>query len=447
MPPVEVYAGSFSDGSKMARPPFFYGWIIVASTFVLQFVAMGLSYYAFGVYLKPLTEALETDRFYVALTLSFQSMIVAMLSPLAGRAFARYDVRWLLSLGVLSLMTGFLLLSQVTALWQLYLLYGGLVGIGMVLIGTIPCNMLLANWFARRRGTAMGISQFGITISATVLVPVVTWLLLTYGMQVSFVVCGIGAAVLLLPVIWLTAIRRPEDVGLHPDGRSTPLAPDSFDSTQWTFVRAVGNRDFWLIALTMGPCFMAIASVVLAMPSHATDLGLTPMQASGVVAVTTFMGALAKPTFGILADQFNQRVVVALAILLQASGVSVLLGAADQLTLSIGGFLFGLGYGGMSPLWSVLIAERFGRAAFASAMGAIMPMIMPFNMVGLPLATLIFDTSGTYLPVFYVHLVGYVIALIAVSQLRIGGQPQSSTSPGAGTKTGADKAEQHTPAG
>ncbi len=169
---------------------------------------------------------------------------------------------------------------------------------------------------------------------------------------------------------------------------------------------------------------MGIASVVLAMPSHATDLGLTAMQASGIVAVTTFMGALAKPTFGVLADHFNQRVVVALAVILQASGVSVLLFAADQLTLSVGGFLFGLGYGGMAPLWSVLIAERFGRAAFASAMGAIMPMIMPFNMIGLPLATLIFDTTGTYVPVFYVHLVGYLVALGAITQLRLGDRAQ-----------------------
>lgn len=411
----------------MARFPFFYGWIIVAFTFVLQFVAMGLSYYAFGVYLKPMTEVLDTDRFYVALTLSFQSILVAVLSPVAGRAFARLDVRWLLTLGTASLMAGFLLLSQITSLWQLYFLFGGLVGIGLVLLGTIPCNMLLANWFAQRRGTAMGISQFGITISATVLVPVVTWLMLTYGWQMSFIVCGIGAAVLLLPIIWLFAIRGPEDVGLHPDGRATPLAPEPFDGVQWTVVRALGNRDFWFIALTMGPCFMGIASVVLAMPSHATDLGLTAMQASSVVAVTTFMGALAKPTFGMLADHFNQRVVVASAILLQAFGVAVLLFATDQMTLSAGGFLFGLGYGGMAPLWSVLIAERFGRAAFASAMGAMMPMIMPFNIVGLPLATLIFDTTGSYLPVFYVHLVGYLFALLAVLMLRIDRrQPQAS---------------------
>lgn len=411
----------------MVRVRFFYGWIIVAFTFVLQFVAMGLSYYAFGVYLKPLTEVFETERFYVALTLSFQSLIVAVLSPIAGRAFARYDVRWLLSLGVASLAAGFLLLSQVTALWQLYLFYGGLVGIGMVLLGTIPSNMLLANWFARRRGTAMGISQFGITISATVLVPVVTWLLLAYGWQLSFIILGLGAAALLLPVIWMFAVSKPEDIGLHPDGRSTPLAPETFDGSEWTFVRAIGNRDFWLIALTMGPCFMGIAAVVLAMPSHATDLGLTAMEASGVVAVTTFMGALAKPTFGVLADHFNQRLVVALAVLLQASGVGVLLFATDQIALSVGGFLFGLGYGGMAPLWSVLIAERFGRAAFASAMGAIMPMIMPFNMLGLPMATLIFDSTGTYLPVFYVLLVGYVVALGAISRLELGERPQPVT--------------------
>ena len=63
----------------------FYGWIIVAFTFVLQFVSIGLAYYSLSVYLKPLSEALNADRFEIALAMSIQSIVVALLSPVAGR--------------------------------------------------------------------------------------------------------------------------------------------------------------------------------------------------------------------------------------------------------------------------------------------------------------------------------------------------------------------------
>ncbi|MEM7078308.1 MAG: MFS transporter [Pseudomonadota bacterium] len=390
------------------------GWWIVAFTFSVQFVSIGLAYYAFGVYLKPLSEALGADRLQISYAISIQAIFMALISPYAGKLLAEKSVKVIMIVGVASLALGLVLLSQITALWQLYLLFGVLVGTGMVLLGTIPANMLLANWFTRRRGTAMGISQFGVTISAAILVPTVTWLILTYDWRTAFLVCGIGTAILLLPMVFKFAIRAPEELGLHPDGDPTPPPMESRGGELWNFSRAIRSPDIWLITLIVGPCFMGIASIVLSLPAHITDLGLSPLEASSIVSITTFLGALAKPLFGILADHFNKRIVIVIAIVLQLIGVSILINVESYMGLATAGFFFGLGYGGMAPLWSIMLAMKFGRESFARVMGANMPLLMPFNLAGLPLTNYIFEQTGSYLPAFTMLLAGYVIAVIAL---------------------------------
>lgn len=408
----------------------YYGWVIVGFTFALQFVAVGLSYYAFGVFLKPLTEALDADRFLVSLAMPIQSVVMGVLSPLAGRMFAQSSIKPLLFCGLTCLTIAFLSLTQITAVWQLYILYGGLMGVGAALLGVIPSNLLLANWFAAQRGRAMGISQFGLTISGTVLVPALTFVLVQHGWQTAFLVGGIGAAVVLTPLIALFAVKTPEERGLHPDGASAPQpTPPITDTVDWTFRRAITTRDIWCLTLTVGPCYLGISSVILGLPSHLDDLGLNAVDASFIVAMTIFMGAIAKPCFGTLADYFNKKLVASIAIALQATGVTLLLSAETYSSLLTAGMFFGLGYGAMSPLWAVMLAERYGRDAFAKVMGANMPMLMPFNIFGLPITTYVFSLTGTYIPAFAGLLVLYAMALIALYLFRLHphGQPDAAT--------------------
>ena len=399
----------------------FYGWVIVGFTFVVQFVTVGLCYYSFSLYLKPLTEALDTERFLVSLALMIQSVVVALVSPLAGKLFASKPIKPLMLFGLACLFMGLMLMSQVTALWHLYVLFGGLVGIGMVFLGMIPCNLLLANWFDKRRGTAMGASQFGVTISATVLVPAVTWIVLNYSWEISFFVCGIGALAVLTPMILLLAVKTPEEKGEYPDGVKPAeiVAASDVSTEEWTFMRAVKNRDIWMITLTVGPCYLAIASIVITMPSHLTDLGFSAMDAAFAVSITTFMGALAKPLMGWLSDILNKKLVMACAIVLQALGVLLLVNSDSYNGVLVAGFLFGLGYGGIAPLWAILIATRFGRVAFAQIMGANMPMLTPFTMFGLPFATFIFGLYDSYLPAYMALLGGFVVSGIALFLFKL----------------------------
>lgn len=403
-----------------AKTSFFYGWVIVAFTFTVQFISIGLSYYAFSVFLKPLAEVLGTDRFYISLAMSIQLFTMAVLSPLAGEWFATLPIKNLLLAGVGCLSLGYVSLSQITELWQLYLFYGGLVGIGGVLLGVIPCNILVANWFNRRRGSAIGVSQFGISASGAILVPGVTWVLITYGWQNAFIYSGVVAAVVLVPLILWIVVKTPEEIGQHPDGSLEPMVePASRADNDWTVSRAFKHRDILLLTFTVGPCYLGVSSVILTMPSHITDMGISALNAATVVSATTICAATAKPFFGIVSDFVDKKLAVALAVILQAAGVLVLLSASDYTMLLVAGVCFGLGYGGISPLWGLMLATRFGKESFAKVMGVNQPLLMPFSMVGLPLTTFVFESTGSYSPAYTGMLACYVIAITALYLFRL----------------------------
>ena len=406
--------------TNKARQSFALGWKVVMFTSTAQFVSVGIGYYTFGVYLKPLSEALGENRFWVSLALSMQTILMAVLGPLVGRMLGEYSIRSIMLTGVVFLSVGLLICSQATALWHLYLGFGLVTSVGVILTSNLPCNLILANWFVRRRGMALGISQSGITFSGVLLVPLATYVVITYGWRTSFVVFAILAPIVLAPLIWRFAIRTPEDAGLHADGDAAPIQlPEAAGRTDWSFRKAVRVKDIWLISLIAGPCYMAIAAIVIALPSHGTDLGLTPMQASSTVLVTTLFGAIAKPLAGTLSDSFSKRLVVGIAIALQVVAAVLLIFAQDLLSLSLSGALFGLGYGGIAPLWSLLLVERFGLADFAQVMGAAMPLTMPFSLIGLPLTTFVFEVTGSYTPAFTFLLIGYAVAAVSLFMLHM----------------------------
>ena len=213
------------------------------------------------------------------------------------------------------------------------------------------------------------------------IVPVTAWLVLAYDWRTAVTVFGIVPLVVLVPLIIKFAVRQPEDMGLFPDGGTgADVEPDLEQASDWTMARAVRDRRIWLLVIILGPSFMAIGAVLLALHSHVTDIGMSVLQASSVVALTTLLAAMAKPLFGALADYFNARLVMALALLCEIVGVVLILAFENYVGLMAAAVFFGLGYGAVMPMWSVLIGALFGRAVFSRVMGLMGPLSMPFML-------------------------------------------------------------------
>lgn len=162
-----------------------------------------------------------------------------------------------------------------------------------------------------------------------------------------------------------------------------------------------------------------IVAFTFVVHSHLTDLGLSALEASAVVALMTFMGALAKPLFGVLSDFADKRLVMGLSLVCQIVGLVLIIVLDGYLGMMAAAFFFGLGYGAVMPLWGVLLGAMFGRDAFARIMGAMGPMILPFTLFGLPFTTWIFESTGSYLPAFTTLVVAFVLSGVALAFLRL----------------------------
>lgn len=159
---------------------------------------------------------------------------------------------------------------------------------------------------------------------------------------------------------------------------------------------------------------------------HATDLGFTPARAALALSTVATLGALGKAFFGWISDRIDVRAAMAVSVALQATGVLAVLRAEAYPWLLAAGAVYGLGMGGIVPLWGAMIGAVFGRLSFSRVMGAMSPVILPLQVSGVPFAGWVFDTTGHYAPAFRVFAALYAASIAVLLLIRL---PRAAPSP------------------
>src|SRR6202166_5156321 len=204
------------------RLPFFYGWIIVGVPFVTMAIGVNART-AFSLFFPPIIDEFGWERGVTAGAFSFGFVVSGAVSPLIGRLMDRAGPRAVMELGV-ALMAGGLLLAPLTSEpWHLYLTIGVMVGTGSTCLGYSGQSQFLPNWFVRRRGLAMGIAFAGVGIGSVTLLPWVQHMIEQTGWGDACTAIGIVVLAVLAPINLLLR-KRPEDIGLEPDGDAAPTA-------------------------------------------------------------------------------------------------------------------------------------------------------------------------------------------------------------------------------
>src|SRR6195952_2863379 len=228
------------------RLPFFYGWIIVAVTFVTMAIGV-TARTSFSLLFPPIIEEFGWERGVTAGAFSFGFLVSAALSPLIGRMMDRFGPRAVMELGVFLMGGGMLLAPLTTQPWHLYLTIGVLVGGGSVCLGYSGQSLFLPNWFVRRRGLAIGIAFAGVGIGSIIILPWVQTMIEQAGWRTACSAMGVLVLVVLAPVNLLLR-KRPQDIGLEPDGDASPSASSrpvsnivdpAWAGVDWTLPRAL----------------------------------------------------------------------------------------------------------------------------------------------------------------------------------------------------------------
>jgi len=195
----------------------FYGWWVVGAFSVTTFMSTGVRH-AVGPFLKPIVADLNLDRASFSAVIALSLFLYGVFMPLAGMALDRFSVRVVTSAGTLLLVASLILTAMVRNVWEFAAVYGILVPLGLAGTGPVIASGVVARWFSRRRGTALSVLGSASMTGMSLLVPAVTWLVLSHGWRATYVVIAGLILLVSLPLCLWVLRDSPESVGLTADG-------------------------------------------------------------------------------------------------------------------------------------------------------------------------------------------------------------------------------------
>ncbi|MFH1382136.1 MAG: MFS transporter [Chloroflexota bacterium] len=414
---------------RKSKQPFFYGWWIVVGSVIAYILSGGFYFYGFSTMFMPLTEEFGWSRAATSGAFSFARLEGGLLGPIGGFLVDKLGPRKIMFFGILMMGTGYLLLSRINSLLAFYLTFVLLIAIGAT-VGIHQAPMVsLANWFVKKRGTAIGIGLSGIGLGGLIL-PFLAWLISQYGWRQAAIVTGLIVWAVGIPTSFLMR-RRPEHYGLLPDGAvSTAEAlpqngePNAIKAGQkevlptqdFAVRQALRTSAFWLLAAVFALRHFVVGAIAVHEIPFLIDVGISPQLAATMLGSIALVSILGRLGFGRLADIIDKRHVMAVCMGLLAVACFILASAQTWLYLVIFVIVYSPGYGGGAILMNDLRGEFFGRRNFGTIMG-FMDMVQIAGVVAGPVfAGWIFDVTGSYRLAFmtfaFVALVSTVLILI-----------------------------------
>lgn len=409
----------------LARLPFFYGWVIVAVAFVTMAISVSART-SFSLLFPPILDEFGWDRGLAAGAFSFGFLVSAVLSPVVGYLMDRRGPRFVFEMGVVLLATGLLCATAVEKPWQLYLTLGVLVCGGSNCMTYTAQSQFLPNWFARRRGLALSVAFSGAGVGALVLLPWLQTIIQHDGWRASCWAMGILVIVVLGPVnllLW----RRPQDVGLRPDGggraegttaaRTANIVDPAWAAIDWTLARAVRTERFWWIIIGYFCGLFAWYAVQVHQTKYLVEVGFGAMEAAwalGLVSVVAIPGQIA---LGALSDRIGREWIWTTA----CAGFGICYAALialeqgpSQVLLYVMVIAQGmLGYS-LTSVMGPIVAEIFEGRHYGSIFGTVTIALTGGGAAGSWAAGAIHDMTGSYRLAFVAAIACCVISAIAI---------------------------------
>jgi MFS family permease len=397
------------------RLPFFYGWIIIAVTFVTMAIGVNART-AFSLFFPPIIDEFGWERGVTAGAFSFGFLVSAAVSPLIGRMMDRFGPRAVMELGVALMAAGLLLAPLTTQPWHLYLTIGVLVGAGSICLGYSGQSLFLPNWFNRRRGLAIGLAFAGVGLGSMTLLPWVQHMIEQTGWRTACTAMGILVLVVLGPINLLLH-KRPEDIGLRADGEAAPTASSArpvsnivdpeWAGTDWTLRRALRTARFWWIALGYFGGLYIWYAVQVHQTKYLLDIGFSPGVAVWALGVVSLLGIPGQILLGHLSDRVGREWIWTASCFGFAICFAALIALKFYPTvLLVWVMVLGqgaLGYG-LTSIMGAVVVEIFQGKHYGSIFGCIMIAALAGGAAGPFITGALHDLTGNYTLAFAIGI-------------------------------------------
>ncbi len=415
----------------LKRLPFFYGWVIVVVTFVTMGIGVNART-AFSLFFPPILSEFGWERGVTAGAFSFGFVVSAFMSPLIGRLMDRGGPRAVMELGIALMGGGLLLAPLTTAPWHLYVTIGVMVGAGSVCLGYSGFSLFLPNWFVRRRGLAIGIAFAGVGIGSVTLLPWVQYVIEQTGWRTACTSIGLIVLIVLAPINLLLR-KRPEDIGLLPDGEAAPTATSAkpvsnvvdpaWAATEWTLSRALRTARFWWICLGYFCGLYIWYAVQVHQTKFLLDIGFSPSVGVWALGVVSLLGIPGQIVLGHASDRIGREAIWAISCLGFAICFAALIALKYQPSLWLVYLMVftqgALGYG-LTSIMGAVVLEIFQGANYGSIFGTIMLSALAGGAAGPWVTGLLHDVTGTYTIAFAIGIAVSLLSAFAIWQASPG---------------------------
>jgi len=418
---------------------------MVASLAAIMFLSSGLGFYSLGVFITPFEEEFGWSRGQVSIGIALATTMSGLLGPLVGLAVQRLGARAVLAAGATGMGICFALLGLTSSLLYLYVMMAAMAvwRAGLMLV---PVSQVVANWFDRRRGLAMGVTTTGIGFGGLVMAPLSKVLISSVGWRSTFFIMGVVIVAVGLPVALLVIRQHPADRGLQPDGRSPPTPradpgpsspPRAAPAAEvWSASEAIRTRAFVLSTTAISLGFASVGAVLLHTSPFMEDRGIAPELAGLILGLVSGVGILGKVGSGYMADRLPPNLVLAGVLLMEAVGLTVLIATESMAGVAAFVLIFGYSMGAVVALQPLVVLHWFGLASVATIVGAMTAFSSLFSALGPVFAGFMYDLLGSYTLAFVVFIAIDCFAALLVlfmrsPQLPVGVRPDALESPAA----------------
>ncbi|MBP1730649.1 MAG: sugar phosphate permease [Deltaproteobacteria bacterium] len=398
------------------KPGFFYGYVIVVACFLIEACGIG-AYVAFGVFFKPLLAEFGWSRATVSGATSLAYLMMGFLGVVAGSLNDRFGPRMVMAVSGVFCGCGYFLLSRLDSVWQLYLLYGLVVGIGLSSVDVIALTVT-ARWFVRRRGMMTGIIKVGTGVGQLVLPLLASIWIINSGWRHAFAYLGIVVMVFLIGS-GLMLRRDPSLKGHVPDGRNnqapgqTTLLEGGLSPSE-----AARTPQFWIYCIVNFLVMNCLLIIVLHIVPHASDIGLDAIKAASVVSAIGASSMVGRLLTGALVDRIGTGKVMVACLMLLICSFLWLQVARDAWMLYLFAAIYGAGHGGFFTSISPTVARLFGISSHGVLLGIVLFSGNVGGAIGPVVAGLIFDVARSYQPVFWLMAALCATALVLTPFLK-----------------------------
>jgi len=398
------------------NPKLFYGWFIAASAFFVLMIVGGMAY-SFGVFFQPLLDEFGWTRAMTSGAFSLYMVLHGCLYIVTGKLTDKYGPRLVMTVCSIFLGTGYLLMSQITSIWQLYLFYGVMIGIGSS-GGWVPMLSVVARWFVKKRGMVTGIVASGIGLGTVIMPPVARWLISTYDWRVSYMVIG-GVAMAVTFIVAQFLRRDPYVMGLVPYG-ADETSNNGLNTAYegFSFQEAIRSRQFWIFCLALFGFGYCLQIIMVHIVLYATGAGISAVIAATILAAIGGASIAGRPIMGSAGDRMGNKLAIMIGFVVVCAALLWLLTARELWMFYLFAVVFGFAYGGIATLESPLVAELFGLKSHGTILGVITFSITIGGAVGPVLAGYIFDITGSYHLAIIICIVISFIAWMMTLLLR-----------------------------